>query len=163
VQDIDPTTVAKLGELLLHRVEEVYREAGVDLPDRRIWAVGEVPFDCNQLIVSLDGLREGLINTENQVPSPCEVPVMAEFNITVVRCAPVPDSRGNPPTPKQYADFAAITSTDAYLLMKASCSFDLFGALIPGYPGGMGVEASVSISNAQGGVQAVTLNLVTLV
>jgi hypothetical protein len=163
IADIDPKTVAKIGKLLLERVIAIYKEAGVPLPARQLWAVGDVPYECNMLLVSLEGLSEGLLNTENSVPNPCDTPVIAEFNITVVRCAPVPDSRGTPPSPEKYAEAAEITSTDAYLLMKAACSLDMFGALIPGFVGSMGVESSVSIESAQGGVQAITLTLRTVV
>ena len=157
-----PGSIATIGRKLLERVECLYKEFGVSLPDRRIWTVGEVPYDCNQLIVSLDSLAEGLVNTENQPPNPCHVPVNATFNITVVRCYPV-DPKGNATAPDVLAKAADLAAKDAYLLLKLSGCLDMYGADTGVGSGGMGTEASISISNAQGGVQAVTLELTTVV
>ena len=164
ISDLDPSALAKIGQMLLDRVIAIYEEAGVELPLRRVWAAGDIPFECNSLVVSLAELREGIVNSETAVPDPCHVPLMAEFNITAARCYPVGDQRGNPPSPEKIAAAAIAAATDAYLLMKASCTLDMFGADIPGAPqGGMGVEASISIGNPQGGMQTVTLNLVTMI
>ena len=159
-----PGSVATIGRALLDRVVCLYAHMEVELPERRIWAAGEVPYDCNQLIVSLDGLSEGLLNTDSQPPSPCNVPVNATFNITVVRCYPV-DPKGNPTKPEDLAKAADAAAIDAYLLMKLSGCLDMYGEDTGGQGGwgGMGTEASISISNAQGGVQSVTLELQTVV
>ena len=67
---------------------------------------------------------------------------------------------GNASLESYAADLAAI---DAYLLLKLSGCLDMYGADTGVGSGGMGTEASISISNAQGGVQAVTLELTTVV
>ena len=157
-----PKSIATIGRALLDRVICLYAHFGVDLPERRLWAAGEVPFDCDQLIVSLEGLGEGLVGTDNQPPNPCHVPVNATFNITVVRCYPV-DPKGNPTKPEVLADAADAAAIDAYLLMKLSGCLDMYGADTGRAGGGMGTDASISISNAQGGVQAVTLELTTVI
>lgn len=159
-----PDSIAIIGRALLRRVECLYSHYGVDLPDRRVWAAGEVPFDCNQLIVSLESLSEGLVGTESQIPSPCNVPVNATFNVTVVRCFPV-DAKGGPTKTDVLAAAADAAARDAYLLMKLSGCLDMYGADTGDMTrlGGMGTEASVAIANAQGGVQAVTLQLTTVV
>lgn len=162
-KDWFPQSISIIGRELLKRVICLYDYFGVELPNRRVWAVGEVPFDCDQLIVSLDSLAEGLVNTDNQPASPCEVPVNATFNITVVRCFPV-DSKGAATKPDVLAAVADKSAIDAYLLMKLSGCLDMYGADTGNARlGGMGTEASISISNAQGGVQAVTLELTTVV
>ena len=160
-----PTSISTIGHKLLDRVVCLYDYYGVALPERRIWVAGEVPYDCNQLIVSLDSLAEGLVNTENQPQSPCNVPINATFNVTVVRCYPVPQ-KGGPVSPEVLAEAADKIAIDAYLLMKLSGCLDMHGADTADNPsqlGGMGTEASISISNAEGGVQAVTLELTTVV
>jgi len=165
-----PGSISIIGKELLRRVIALYdcfhdpNDPDFVLPGRRIWTVGEVPYDCNQLIVSLDSLAEGLVNTENQPPNPCHVPVNATFNITVVRCYPV-DPKGNATAPDVLAKAADLAAKDAYLLLKLSGCLDMYGADTGGAGGfgGMGTEASISISNAQGGVQAVTLELTTVV
>ena len=76
----------------------MYAQAEVPLPERRVWVIGEGVYDCEQLIVAFTGLGEGMINTETGPRSPCHVPVNATFKITVVRCVPTADARGNSPT-----------------------------------------------------------------
>jgi hypothetical protein len=157
--------VSKIGRLLLQRIVDIYAMAGVELPPRRIWAAGEVPFDCNELIVSLSGIGGGTLpNAQTQPSSECYVPITARYNVTVVRCIPVPDSRGNPPSPEDIGAAADVTARDAYLLMKSACVLDLWGADVdPDSTGGAGVEAEIAVGDPQGGMQAVTLTVTILV
>jgi hypothetical protein len=81
-----PDTVAILGHELLRRVQEVYAEAGVTLPERQIWVAGEAAYDCEELIVSFTGLRETQIpgwDASAQPQSPCQVPLVATFDISI--------------------------------------------------------------------------------
>ena len=172
---IDPTALSRIGRALLARVQAVYASYGVALPSRQLWNVGEPVYDCEQLVVSLMSLREGLIDTDARsvtVPSaPCDVTVIGVFQVVVVRCIPVPETRGTTlvtPTPEVIADSADVLSTDAYLLMKSGCKFDMFGAdIVPPLHhsalGGMGVDVRVEIQEASGGFQAVVLNLETVI
>jgi hypothetical protein len=163
---VDPFVLPKIARALLDRVRAVYAEAAIDLPSRQIWTIGEPVYDCEELVVSLIDLSEGL--TQGDSPqSPCVVPINATFKVTVVRCAPVPDNRGNPPTPDALMRAADESAVDAYLLMKSSCKFDMWGAdvdgLDPSALGGLGVNASIEVVEAQGGMQGVALNIVTVI
>jgi hypothetical protein len=169
---VDPLSLVRIGHALMARVQTVYAQAGVALPSRQIWIAGDGVYDCEQLIVSFQSLREGLIDTDTRSvasPSrPCETTIMAVFKITVVRCIPVPDSRGNPPSAQEVSDATDVLATDAYLLMKSGCKFDMYGAdieppLHPSALGGMGVDLNVEVEEAQGGMQAVSLNLTTII
>lgn len=162
-----PRALVRIGHALRDRVVAIYEQAGIDLPERRVWVIGEGVFDCEQLIVAFTGLSEGLINAENPQRSPCEVFVNATFKITVVRCVPTADARGNSPLVADMDAATDLSVIDAYLLMKSSCRFDMYGAdvigLHPSALGGMGVESSVEIEEPQGGFQAVTLNITTVI
>jgi hypothetical protein len=164
---IDPHALVTIGHALMDRVQSVYKKAGVHLPPRQVWSLGDGVFDCEELVVSFHSLAEGLINSETQVPNPCYIPVNAVFKVTVVRCAPVMDQYGNPPTPEQIGTATDLSVIDAYLLMKSACNFDMYGAdvaeLHPSALGGMGVDASVEVEEAQGGFQAVTLTVTTVI
>ena len=59
---------------------------------------------------------------------------------------------------------------DAYVLMKGACGLDMYGADVahqnPGSQvalGGMGVDASIEVSDQLGGMQVVTLNIATVI
>jgi hypothetical protein len=175
-----PDTVAILGHELLRRVQEVYAEAGVTLPERQIWVAGEAAYDCEELIVSFTGLRETQIpgwDASAQPQSPCQVPLVASFDVSIVRCIPVPNgTRATPPTPEALAIATDLIVTDSYLLMKSGCRFDLWAADVayvwnqehPNGPiyqglGGMGTEASVVAAPPSGGMQASTLTLATVI
>ena len=165
--NVDPRSLVRIGEALLQRVQQVYHDAGIELPPRREWIMGDGVYDCEKLMVAFTGLREGMLNTESGPQSPCDVPVNATFQVTVVRCAAMPDDRGNPPDLAELTARTNASVIDAYLLMKASCKLDMYGAdvigLHPGALGGMGVEATVDVAEPQGGFQAVTLNLTTVI
>jgi len=172
---VDPQALVRIGHALLARVQSVYADYGIALPSRQIWIAGEGAYDCEQLIVSFTGLREGIINADGRsvtVPSsPCDVPVIATFQIVVVRCVPVPEMRSNvlvPPSPEALSDATDVLAVDAYLLMKSGCKFDMFGADIEppldvSALGGMGVDLRVEVQEASGGMQAVTLYLDTVI
>lgn len=165
---VDPQSLVRIGHALLERVQLVYAEAGVALPSRQIWIAGEGVYDCEQLIVAFMSLREGLVGSDSEPRQPCDVPVVATFKITVVRCIPVMDSRGNLPTPEAISASTDVLAVDAYLLMKSGCKFDMYGAdiippLHPSALGGMGVDLRVVAEEASGGMQAVSLTLETVI
>lgn len=165
---VDPQVLSRVGRELLARVQTVYADAGVALPERQLWTVGAVPYDCGMLAVSLSSLREGVGIGDAEVQRPCEVTVAATFRVIVVRCVPVPDSRGNPPTPERIAAAADTLATDAYLLMRSACKLDMWAAGLrpaphPSVFGGMGVNATVEVEDASGGAQAVVLTLETVI
>jgi hypothetical protein len=157
-----PDSAGIIGRALLDRIQAIYATFGVELPKRQVWSVGEVPPDCDQLVVSLQSLDEGVIAGE--IPSPCEVPVNATYTVSVSRCHPV-DPKGGATNPEVLGKAADAAARDAYLLMKLSGCLDMYGADVPGSGqiGGMGTEASVEISGPQGGMVTTTLTLKTVI
>jgi hypothetical protein len=169
---IDPYLLAESSRILLQRVQGVYAEAGVPLPARQLWTTGESAYDCEQLVVALMSLRSGAhpyAFTRAAAPPKCVVFVVATYHISVVRCVPTPDDRGTPPSPEELAKAADAVAVDAYLLLKASCRFDLWGAADEGNSwnyddgGDMGTESLVEIETAAGGLQAARLQLSTTI
>jgi hypothetical protein len=168
--NLDPRSLVLISQALMDRVIKVYGDAAVNLPARRVRTVGEDPvLECNMVVVTATGLREGLV--EGEPPqSPCSSSIVATFKIAVARCYPTGDARGNPPGPDQIAAASDEAAVDAYLLMKTACMFDMWGAdmhakgqLHESAMGGMGVEASVSFEGPEGGVVVTTLTLSTVI
>lgn len=168
--NLDPRSLVLISTALLQRVREVYNWAGVALPSRQVRAVGEdQPMECDMLMVTATGLREGVVEGE-VAQSPCASSIVATFQVKVGRCYPTGDARGNPPGPDQIAVASDEAMVDAYLLMKAACMFDMWGADLHAHNmldasalGGMGVEANVSFEGPEGGVIVTTLELTTVI
>lgn len=168
--NLDPRSLVLISNALLQRVKDAYGAAGVPLPSREVRAVGEdQPMECNMLMVTATGLREGVVEGE-AAQSPCSSSIVATFQVKVGRCYPTGDARGNPPGPDQIAVASDEAMVDAYLLMKAACMFDMWGAdlaakglLHESALGGMGVDASVSFEGPEGGVIVTTLELTTVI
>lgn len=168
---IDPDALGRVSRELLARVVDIFGRLGVPLPHKHVWTLGTPVFDCEQVVVALTGLGEGFPVMGESVTRPCSIPIKATFTVSIVRCAPVGDSRGNMPSPDALGGAADATARDAFILMSAASCLDLFGAAEhpatsrqPWDPlGGMGVEASVQISEPSGGYQAAVLSLTTVI
>lgn len=172
LDNFNPDALGIIGRELLQRVEEIYSEAGVALPDKRVWLLGQPIVDCAQLAVSLMSLAEGQPEANSQVSRPCDVPITATFQVSVFRCVPTEGIRGSLPAPEALGTSADEISRDAYILMYLASCLDMFGADV--YPqderdpytsalGGRGIEASVEISESLGGYQAAVLTLTTVI
>lgn len=170
--DLNPGALGIIGRELLQRIEEIYTESGVSLPDKRVWTLGQPIVDCEQAVVSLLSLAEGQPQANMQVSRPCDVPINATFQVSVFRCVPSGGNRGNMPSPESLANFADEVAQDAYILMYLASCLDMFGADV--YPaderdqftsalGGRGFEANVEISEALGGYQGAVLTLTTVI
>lgn len=172
LENFNPDALSIIGRELLQRVEQIYEEIGVDLPDKRVWLLGQPIVDCAQLAVSLSSLAEGQPEANAQVSRPCTVPINATFQVSVFRCVPTEGVRGSLPSSEAIGMAADELSRDAYILMYLASCLDMFGADV--YPqdqrdfytaalGGRGVEANVEISEALGGFQGAVLTLTTVI
>lgn len=166
--EIDPAVLGRIGRMLLGRVVAVFTEANVALPSRQLWVAGSQPWDCEQVVVSLTGLTSSDVPGFNTAApaSPCDPLISATFTVVIVRCVPQPDAKAKPPEPAEIAAAADVTATDAYLLQKAACRFDMFNAADPDVTaprGGFSVESRVDVGEAQGGLQGVSMSLTSVV
>lgn len=145
---------------VLEAIQTVYEQENVDLPARQFINVGgaqDTAWDCEQLVVSVEQVYNGLPGQQAQQPTRCDEPTTVVVTIQLVRCAPTPRSSGRsapqPVTPEQHEEFAEKMLIDARLLMTAG---QLFGDL-QNYLGSM---ADVTITGPQGGYQALMMSLI---
>lgn len=150
-------SLVELAESILQRVEDTYTAHSVPLPARRFWVAGTPVADCECLAVSFTQMYLGMPGDEASIPQRCEVPRSAVFTVSVFRCTPVEgQQRGEPPSVEAMQAASAALMVDCWLLMEAAatCS-ELWD------PGGLGlgVIATTSPGEAQGGLQPAILNL----
>lgn len=144
----------------LTRVVGVFEQAGITLPTRRYWSLGQPAWDCEQVVVSLVQAYIGPPGDEASTPQRCDGVKSAAISVQVVRCIPtVGPSRGKPPTDLQLQEAAEQLAIDAYVLLDAAADLDQWA---PGYPS-LGVIATVDMNDAMGGFQAVTLNVTSAI
>lgn len=101
---------------MLTAIEEVFDDAGVELPDRRYVCDGDVAFDCEQGVVQITRVFSGTPGAEELSPLQCGLPQAAELDIWLIRCVPTIDDHGNPPTQEQIAASSEIIMADGELL-----------------------------------------------
>lgn len=101
----------EIGELILEAVEEAFAAASVTLPDRRYVHSGAIAHDCEQVVVSCQGLeREAAIGPRASI-----------FDIEIVRCVPAVSEIGLPTA-------AALQESAQELLTDARLLFSIVGA-----------------------------------
>lgn len=123
----------------------MYEIAGVTPPRRRIWSFGSVPEDCDELVVYVSAI------TPDESEPNCDTSMRMTVVVSATRCVPVAANKkgDRPPTPKQYADSGTVLGKDAWVLAKSTACLDLYG---------MGnLDAVVTVDEAQGGMQSVSL------
>lgn len=163
--EISPETLAEYGyvystmEHILSTVEQLYLQAGVDLPARRYVAVGDVGstvYDCEQVTVNFVQGYLGTPGQPAQQPSGCELAMSGDFVVQVVRCVPEMKTVGSGPRAKFVAPSAAsisasslVQAVDAQLLLEASWSMVSL----------QGTIATVGAGGASGQYQPIILNL----
>lgn len=143
--------VSALDELL-ERVVSAFSAAGVQLPERRFWSVGEQPVDCEQLVISLSRTYTGTPGDEATTPQQCNNSVTAEVTVAVWRCIPTPTGRRTP-SPREMSSAWKQLTIDGWVMQDAAAqnAFDLWG--------GSGTVSTLEFSNAQGGYQAAVMTL----
>jgi hypothetical protein len=113
---------------MLDVVVAQFEAAGHPLPDRRYVAPGdpgEVAWDCEQFVISLDGIGWGQAVDESQVSPRAGTPVSvmglrhAVFSLSLVRCTPQPVARASLPTVEAVNEAGLIFLRDAGLLSQA--------------------------------------------
>lgn len=157
--EIDSVIVHAEG--LLETVNQRFLEAGIDLPGRQyinIGALQDAAWDCEQVVVSVEQLYNGLPGEQGQTPTRCELPWTAVSTVSIVRCLPTSTPAGRsgapvPPTSDRMTEDAKLRMRDMWLLRMAGASF----AEEQNYAGGL---ADITTAPPQGGYRAVILTLV---
>ena len=138
---------------IVESVVQVYQDAGVDVPDRHMYTVGEPsPHDCEQLSVSLDQFYVGGPGDQAEQPMRCEAPRTVVLTVQLVRCIPTPRNRTAAPTPEDMQLSTEQLTTDFWLLMDGVMAAECVNWL--------GALVDISTTPPQGGFQAVVANVV---
>lgn len=143
-----------LLQRLLETTESFYETAGVPLPSRRYWCLGEAAEDCAQLTVVFQNMNLGTPGEQQNEPMPCNGPRFATVQINVTRDI-VNSENTTPPGADRIQASSEWMALDAWLLMDNLSAYDVG----PYGTRGSGVLATVSTPKPSGNVQTTTLTL----
>jgi hypothetical protein len=121
---LDPQTIYDLAAASLDAIVDNWPVELEPLPDRRYVTFGEVAWDCEQLVVSVErtfGVDTGDVLSENVLGIDASAPFQlrgATVACSLIRCVPVVDDQGNPPTPVALADSATVVLADGIAMFN---------------------------------------------
>lgn len=151
-------SIASMMDDILARIVTGFANAGVELPDRQYWTLGQPAADCEQLVVSFMQAYVGPPGDEANEPQTCNSPRTAQLDIQILRCIPAPlGPRAKAPTAEAIQAASVALVTDAWVLLDLACTLDTWDGDLMGR--GMGVIATVDAGEAQGGFQGPTMHL----
>jgi hypothetical protein len=115
--------VSDFAKELLVCVCEALEETSCGCPECAYVVTGPPAWDhcCNggQLTIGVDRIfAYERFPTPAATPYTCMLPLAADFTVTVLRCAPVPDENGNPPTAEELTTAASQVMEDMYAVMQ---------------------------------------------
>lgn len=147
--------LALLMQDVLRAVESTYASANVPLPERRYWLMEAPAVDCEQVTVSFIQAYIGPPGDQASLPQPCDAIKTAVLQIQVHRCIPTANAKGKTPSPEAIIVASERLAIDAYLLLDSASALEMWDPIGPG----LGVIATVEVTEPQGGFQGVILNL----
>lgn len=120
--------IPTLAQTLLGAIGAQYQAAGVALPDRQYIAAGapnQIAWDCEQLVISLQGIGWGVAEEAFQqtvqtgTGASVQGPRHAVLVVQLVRCLPTPEDDGTPPSADDLTDAGLTYLKDCALLSQA--------------------------------------------
>ena len=138
-----------LGVHILTTIQNIFAREGQPLPDRQYVTVGAPAQDCEQVTVAFQQVYIGPPGDEASLPQKCDGPRSATYQIVITRCITVESKRGVAPTPVQMQGDARVLMRDAWILMTCIGEVDDY----------LGVIVTVEVTDADGGMQSVVMNL----
>ena len=151
----DALNLKNMMDGILDRVCTVFQSYNVQLPARRYWTLGTPAIDCDQVVVSFNGMYLGAPGSQVGEPQRCHMPRTATVTITIARGIPVVGQNGRPPSAEKIELASSVSAIDAWVLME---SLNLFDQWNDGSYG-LGVIATVDVSEPEGGFQIVNMDL----
>lgn len=146
----DPRSLVAVLDHVLDVIVARYEQAGVELPERRYWTLGTPAADCEQLVVSFALLYIGPPGDQAALPQPCNSPRSATLSIQVLRCIPTTGPRNSPPSAASIQSASEAMAVDSWLLLDSADDCDSWG---------LGVIATCTAGEAQGGYQGATMTI----
>lgn len=147
----DQEIIGAVMEHIRLKINAVFEQADVSLPDRQYLTVGAEAHDCEQLTVSFRQMYLGGPGDQAETPQKCNSPRSIVLTIQLVRKVAMPPSaRNTTPAASAINDVTLGRVTDAWLLMDAAQTApdDYLGML-----------ADVAITDPSGEYQAIVLNM----
>jgi hypothetical protein len=151
----DALNLKNMMDGILERVCTVFQSYNVQLPARRYWTLGTPAIDCDQVVVSFNGMYLGAPGSQVGEPQRCHMPRTATVTITIARGIPVVGQNGRPPSAEKIELASSVSAIDAWVLME---SLNLFDQWNDGSYG-LGVIATVDVAEPEGGFQIVNMDL----
>jgi len=146
--------LAKFADYVLDSVVTVFNSAGVDLPERRFVTVGNPVYDCEELVLTFQGLNNGPPGGGEE-PTNCNSPISTIFAVHLVRCFPTPTGRGMKAPEAEVLTVTALgLLTDSWLLMQSANAMDSDTLYAP-----FGFIASVEPTEPSGGYVGLVLSV----
>lgn len=155
----DVKNLALMMDELLARVITLGETYDMALPERRYWTMAAPVDDCEQVVVSFAQMYIGPPGDEATQPQRCSSPRTAVVQVSVTRCVPTVTARGGAPDPSMIQAAAETIAYDAYFLLEVSRELDTWSDVFPG----LGVIATVEVSDAQGGLQTTVMSLTSAI
>lgn len=161
---VDSRLVSIANHIMAELVDRL-STAGISVPYRRYIHAGEIAHDfageecVEALVISWGGSFQGQPGSETSgTPMKCAVPLSAGFTVALLRCVPILDTRGDPPSQAALQDSGVDILTDAMTLPAVIVDAQLDGDLVPIGCSLVGL-GDVSPIGPQGGVGGTTVNL----
>lgn len=142
---------------VLATVVSTYEAYNVPLPTRRYWTMGRPAEDCAQVTVSFMQQYLGAPGDQANAPQRCEGPRSAVLNISITRDYPIGEN-AQPVRPDRIMEAGEWSAVDVTVLSDSLKQFDRWGE-----SRGPGVIATINVSDPEGGLQTVNLNLTLVV
>lgn len=145
-------------QLVLDKVVGTFEQAGIELPERRYIAYGDVAADCEQLTVQFQQLYDGSPGGNPNAVQQCDGPRSVVMVVELFRCVPTTAGpRGGPPSPEAMDASTVIFLKDAWLLLDSADQVSKASGWAPGF------IVDVNPISPSGGFAGTRMNLTTLV
>lgn len=140
--------IASAARYLLETIVNVYAEQGIDLPTRQVITIGSVAVDGPVLAVMYGGITVGPPGNEMSTPYRGDSARTLTFNVELWRETPVIGMSGSVPPASAVTDAAEATMEDSWWLMESAFASDQMG---------IGIVASATVNEPQGGMVGVSM------
>jgi len=161
ISDVTPEALnlKNMMDGVLERVVSVFHSYNVPLPSRQYWTMGNPAVDCEQLVVSFIQMYLGTPGDQASQPQRCNMPKSAVLQISLARPIPTVGQNGRPPADEKIMEGSYISAVDAWVLMDAMKTLDVWDETSLG----MGVIATIDAPTAEGGFQVINMNITMVV
>jgi hypothetical protein len=140
--------IASVARYIMQVIEKTFDDYGIELPERRVIAIGSVAVDAPLVAVMFGGVAVGAPGNELNAPLRGDSPRSLTFNVELWRQTPAIGPSGLAPTATEITTSAEAIMNDSWLLLEAAYASDQLG---------VGVIANVTVNEPQGEMSGVSM------